>query len=214
MKKNPKRVARAAWRRRLRTLRRFGIAAAAMALVVIVGWWYFLIRPGDQGQAVFLTEIAPNVTLERTDGNTFDLAEHRGQHNVLLYFSEGMGCGACWDQIVDLEADWDRFEALDVELASVMIDPMAEVKAEAQALGISGPIVLDPDKTASEEYGALEASMHPGVKPGHTFVLVNRHGRIIWRWDWIGHGQPMYLEVDELFDSVSEWLKRAGNQAL
>jgi peroxiredoxin Q/BCP len=184
------------------------------ALLVLAGWWYLVIRPGDPGQAVYLTEVAPNVTLERTDGSTFDLAEHRGQHNVLFYFSEGIGCGACWDQIVDLEADWTRFADLDVELASVMIDPTTEVKAEANSRGIGDPIAIDPDKSASEEYGALEASMHPGVKPGHTFVLVNKHGRIIWRWDWVGHGKPMYMEVDELYDSVSSWLERAGDQAL
>ena len=214
MKKSPKRIAQAAWRRRVKTLRRLGIALAGTALLVVAGWWYFAIRPGDPEPAVYLTEVAPSFTLERTDGRTFDLSEHRGEHNVLLYFSEGIGCGACWDQIVDLEADWDRFADLDVELVSIMIDPVAQVESEAESRGIAGPIAIDPDKSASEEYEALEASMHPGVKPGHTFILVNKYGRIIWRWDWTGHGKPMYLEVDELFDSVSSWLERAGDKAL
>ena len=52
--------------------------------------------------------------------------------------------------------------------------------------------------------------MHPGVKPGHTFVLVNKVGQMIWRWDWIGHGKPMYVEVDDLYKDVSTWLQKAG----
>ena len=115
---------------------------------------------------------------------------------------------------MDLEADWWRFEGLDVELVSIMVDSLPELKAEAQARGITGIVASDPDKNASEKYEALEASMHPGAKPGHTFVLVNKYGRIIWRWDWIGHGKPMYMEVDEVFDNLSKWLDQAGNKRL
>ena len=50
----------------------------------------------------------------------------------------------------------------------------------------------------------------PGVKPGHTFVLVNKAGRIVWRWDWIGHGKPMYVEADDLYSDVAERLERSG----
>jgi len=95
-----------------------------------------------------------------------------------------------------------------------MVDPLDELKAEAETRAITGVVASDPDKGASQKYEAMEASMHPGVKPGHTFVLVNTYGRVIWRWDWIGHGKPMYMEVDELFDNVSIWLERAGNKTL
>jgi hypothetical protein len=94
-----------------------------------------------------------------------------------------------------------------------MIDSPEEVAAERARRGIAGDILLDTDRSASMAYDALEASMHPGVKPGHSFILVNTYGLIIWRWDWPGHGSPMYLEVDELYDSVSEWLERSGETA-
>ena len=114
---------------------------------------------------------------------------------------------------MDLEADWDGFAALDVELVSIMVDDLELLQAEAQALGITGIVASDPDKAVSEAYDAMEASMHPGVKPGHTFVLVNKYGKMIWRWDWIGHGKPMYMEVQELYESVALWLERAGDRA-
>jgi len=93
-----------------------------------------------------------------------------------------------------------------------MVDPAPELAAEAEALGVTSTVAYDEDKTVSEAYQALEASMHPGVKPGHTFVLVNKYGRAIWRWDWTGHGKPMYMEVDELYESVQMWLQRAGDR--
>src|SRR3970040_254232 len=52
--------------------------------------------------------------------------------------------------------------------------------------------------------------MHPAVKPGHTFVLLNKAGEMIWRWDWIGHGKPMYVEVDGGYHERSTWPGEAG----
>ncbi len=111
---------------------------------------------------------------------------------------------------MDLEADWTRFQSLDVELVSIMVDPLAQLDAEARDRGITSTVAADEDKTVSNAYEAMQASMHPGAKPGHTFVLVNKEGQMIWRWDWIGHGKPMYVEVDELYQDVAEWLERAG----
>ncbi|MEO6197368.1 MAG: redoxin domain-containing protein [Dehalococcoidia bacterium] len=213
MKKSKELTARAAWRRRAKALRRAGMAIAVTFLLAIVGW-YFLAGTTEHGQPVQMTEVAPNLTLDTINGDKLVLSQHRDEHNVLLFFNEGIGCGGCWDQIVDLEADWIRLQGLDVELVSIMVDSLPELKAEAEDRGITGIVASDPDKSASEKYQALEASMHPGAKPGHTFVLVNKYGRIIWRWDWAGHGNPMYMEVDEVFDNVSRELERAGNKGL
>ncbi len=194
-------------KRRWRVLRRWALAAAALALVV-VGIWLVMRGEGDSGPKEYLRRPAPPFTLPTVAEGQVSLADHLGRHNTLLYFSEGIGCAPCFDQIVDLEADWDRFAALDVELVSIMVDPMEELKAEIASLGIRGIVAADEDKSVSWEYEAMQASMHPGVKPGHTFVLVNKAGQMIWRWDWIGHGKPMYVEVDDLYKDVAEWLKR------
>ena len=93
---------------------------------------------------------------------------------------------------------------------SIMVDPLDMLKADAEELGIKTIVAADEDKAVSNDYDAMEASMHPGVKPGHTFVLVDKAGRIVWRWDWIGHGKPMYVEVDDLYSDVAERLERSG----
>ena len=111
---------------------------------------------------------------------------------------------------MDLEAEWPRFASLDVELVSIMVDPLSELAAEARSLGLNSAIASDAKKEVSTAYDAMEASMHPGVKPGHTFVLVNKVGRIVGRSDWIGHGKPMYMEVDDLYSDVAKWLERSG----
>ena len=111
---------------------------------------------------------------------------------------------------MDLEQDWQRFAALDVQLVSIMVDPLLDLEAEAQARDINSLVAIDEDKRVSKAYRALEASMHPGMKPGHTFVLVDKAGEMVWRWDWPGHGTPMYVEADEVYDAVSGRLEPAS----
>lgn len=107
---------------------------------------------------------------------------------------------------MDLDENWDEFAALDVELVSIMVDPMADLKAESQARGITSLVATDEDMRVSNMYDALEASMHPGMKPGHTFILVDKTGQMVWRWDWPGHGSPMYVDVDDVYQAVSNRL--------
>jgi len=207
MTKTPK--GRQPWWRKKRVQRRLAVAAV-LALTIGAFAWLVVRGEGGSGSGVYLKEPAPQFTLPTVADEEVSLSDHVGRHNVLVYLSEGIGCAPCWDQIVDLEDDWGRFEALDLELVSIMVDPMDEMKAEAQQLGITTTLAADEDKAVSTAYEAMEASMHPGVKPGHTFVLVNKAGEMIWRWDWIGHGKPMYVEVDDLYSDVLKWLERAG----
>lgn len=199
---------RRAWWRRKRAQRWLGASVAALAVVIAVA--VLALRGQSGGPAQYFTEPAPPFTLPTIAGEQVSLSEHLGRHNVLLFFNEGMGCAPCFDQIVDLEADWKRFEALDVELVSIMVDPLDRLKAEAEELGIKTIVAADEDKAVSNDYDAMEASMHPGSKPGHSFILVNKAGQIIWRRDWIGHGKPMYYEVDEIYSDVAERLERSG----
>jgi len=90
-----------------------------------------------------------------------------------------------------------------------MVDPLEQVAAEARQYGLTSTVAVDADLSVSNMYDVLGASMHPGVKPGHTFALVNKAGQIIWRRDWgASDTGMMYTDVEELFELVSEWLQK------
>ncbi len=85
-----KRKKRHGWWQRRKTQRRL---AATASLVVGIGVlaWFVAQSVGDSEPEVYFTEPAPLFTLPTVAGDEFSLVEHRGQHNVLLYFSEGVG---------------------------------------------------------------------------------------------------------------------------
>ena len=92
-----------------------------------------------------------------------------------------------------------------MELISIMVDPPYELMPEAESRGITTTVASDATLRASKDYGALGKSMHPGLKPGHTFILVDK-GIIAWRWDWTEDQGEMYLDVTSLDDQVSQAL--------
>src|SRR4030065_645584 len=63
-------------------------------------------------------------------------------------------------------------------------DPAYKLSPEVEPRGIPTTVASDTPLRASKDYGALGKSMHPGIKPGHSFILVDQTGTITWRWDW------------------------------
>ena len=46
--------------------------------------------------------------------------------------------------------------------------------------------------------------MHPGMTPGHTFILVGKDGNVLWREDY--GSTTMYVQMSELIASVKSAL--------
>ncbi len=72
-----------------KVLRRWALAAAALALAVAGVW--LLARGGGGGPKEYLRTPAPPFTLPTIAGDEVSLSDHLGRHTVLLYFNEGMG---------------------------------------------------------------------------------------------------------------------------
>ena len=112
-------------------------------------------------------------------------------------------------QIVDLQNS-SEFQALNVQVISIARDSVAEMATESVALGITDiPVLSDPDLQVSADYDVLQWAIDNG-EPSHTFVLVNKDGKIVWVKDYGSPDNPertMYVEVDELIGFVKNNLE-------
>jgi peroxiredoxin len=108
-------------------------------------------------------------------------------------------------QVVDLQAD-SHFQSLDVEILSLSPDPLGFWRAEAQKLDVTTPVLSDEGNEVADQYGVMRWAV--GQEPGHTFVLVNKLGKIAWLRDYGGeeHGRVMYVPPDDLVKQVDEHL--------
>ncbi len=85
-----KRKGRHPWWRRRRTQRRLAVAAS-LALAAGITAWLVVQGGGDNEPKEYFVEAASPFTLPTVAGEEFSLADHLGQHSILLYFNEGMG---------------------------------------------------------------------------------------------------------------------------
>lgn len=160
-------------------------------------------------------EEAPPMRLPSTDGDTFDLADARGQR-LMLYFQEGVMCQPCWDQLQDIEARWDEFAAFGIDGAvSITSDPLDVLEGKVALEGLTTPVLSDPGVEVSATYEANDYGMMGTSMNGHSFVIVGPDGTIEWRADYGGAPDyTMYVPVDALLADLGAGLQlspRAAN---
>ena len=149
--------------------------------------------------------VAPDFSLPDVNGTTFRLDEARAKGNTLLFFQEGIQCPACFQQMRDLQREAAKLRALETSLVTITSDSLNDLKAASVRESVVGmPLLSDGNLSASRAYDALVVSMHPGQLPGHTFILVDRSGKVLWRRDY----QEMYVPVDQVLSAVAKGLGR------
>jgi peroxiredoxin len=110
-------------------------------------------------------------------------------------------------QIVDLQDD-PEFQSLDVAFVSIAFDSPEVLRQAGQEFGTTIPLLSDQDHKVSEAYGVLQWAVATG-EPGHTFVLVDEAGEVVWIQDY---GAPenrgvMYVPVEELVNEIRTHLE-------
>lgn len=155
---------------------------------------------------------APALQLPSTDGDMFDLADHRGE-TVLLYFQEGIMCQPCWDQVKDIEQNYGKFEQLGIDqLVTVTTDPLDALKQKVADEKMTTPVLADPGVGASEAWGTAGRGMMGASMNGHSFVLVNEEGVIEWRADYGGAPDyTMYVPVSNILADLRAGLNEQSS---
>ena len=109
-------------------------------------------------------------------------------------------------QVVDLQNS-SSFQSTGAQLISISTDPATQQAPEAQALGITVPMLVD-DGSVTKLYGADKYALANG-EPSHTFALVNANGDLVWFKDYGSPDNPertMYVEVGELVRFIQQAL--------
>ena len=116
----------------------------------------------------------------------------KGQ-KTLVFFSEGVMCQACFEQIKGLEAMQAELDKRGIELVSVTPDTPANLEQAIAQFGIESPMIADDDRSMSAAFNTLGKGMHPDT-PGHAFALIEQ-GNVLWYRDyWLPPDRTMYVE--------------------
>lgn len=185
--------------------------AAGLAVAVVLGGLYAIFRAEQQSNAQAGRpgyyqvgspspgERAPDFTLPDASGDNVTLSDLQGQ-TVLLYFHEGLGCQPCWDQIRDLERESAALEAAGIDkLVSITSAPPDLLAQKMNDDGLESLALADPGLSVIGEYEANQYGMMGDTRAGHSFILLDPDGQIVWRADYGGAPKyTMYLPVEKL----------------
>lgn len=173
------------------------MAWLAGAGIVIAG---FLLLGGRGPSGGAASGAAPDFSLPATDGGTVSLADFRGR-NVLLYFSEGVGCDPCFYQMQDIEQHAADFASAGITVVPVVANSMEATQGEIARFGLSSPYLIDADIGVSNAYGMIGQGMHANL-PGHGFVLIDAAGQLRWKMEY----PSMYVSSADLLSAVDKAL--------
>jgi len=200
----------------MKNANRIFIVVIIIAVLVIIGVVFAVGRNGSGPAAttqsgtpvielvdmnLLLNKPAPDFTLTDKNGVKRRLSDLRGK-TVVLFFNEGLMCyPACWNQMAQLSSDM-RLNTDTVVSYSVVVDSVANWgPAIAQMPELAKAAVLyDTDSAISKKYGMLKAtsSMHYGMFPGHTYIVVDPSGIVRYVFD----DPRMAINNDKLVEEV------------
>ncbi len=167
-----------------------------MAAVLGLGAMLFFGSRSPKGADVPAGGRAPGFTLTSTSGSSVSLSDFSGE-NVLLYFNEGVGCDACFYQMVDLEKNGQQLADAGITVLPIVANPPGQVQGEMDRFGLRTPFLIDADTAVSKAYGVLGKGMHANL-PGHSFVLVDGSGRIRFAREY----PSMYISTADLLAAL------------
>ena len=132
---------------------------------------------------------APFFTTKNLHDSVVTLNDYKGKA-VLLHFW-ATWCLPCIEEMPHMEALWKKYQdkGLVVVAVSVQEKPEGQIKAFAEKLNLSFPILVDPEGSISELY---ELSSMP------TSYLISRDGKVVSRikgtTDWFEPKINQFIE--------------------
>ncbi len=163
------------------------MATRVLVVAAILGAGFLLVRLSDDVPApVGRGGVAPGFSLPELGGAaTIDLADTRGQVVLLNFWATW--CEPCRDEMPSMERLYQGLRGRDFEMLAISVDEdPALVDAFRTELGITFPILLDPNQKISKLYQTM------GFPES---LLVDRDGFLVERYvgprDW---DHPSYAE--------------------
>jgi peroxiredoxin Q/BCP len=122
-------------------------------------------------------DMAPDFSLQGTDGKTHKLSDYRGKKAVVIAWFPKAFTQGCTIECKSLAANGEKIRKYDVAYFMASVDPLEGEggnAAFAKSEGADFPLLSDPTKETATKYGVLNAR---GMASRWTFYI-DKNGRI------------------------------------
>ena len=147
---------------------------------------------------------APVFELPVTMEETWKLANHVGQKNIVLIFFPFAFSPPCHEELCSLRDAFTEYEALNATGIGISVDHPFVLNKWKEELGLQFTLLSDFNKTVGPLYGAFHEQLGPlkGVEKRAAFVI-DRGGNI--QYTWISEDplkMPDFGEIKDVLDEL------------
>jgi peroxiredoxin Q/BCP len=100
-----------------------------------------------------LGDVAPDFTLQGSDGKTYRLSDYHGKQTVVLAWFPKAFTPGCTTECKMMAENGSMLKKFDVAYFTASVDKPAKNKDFAKSVGADYPILSDPDGQLAREYG-------------------------------------------------------------
>lgn len=104
-------------------------------------------------------ERAPTLRLPSGEGREIGLDDYRGRNTVIVWFTKGMACAFCRQQMSQVARGYPRFQAQGAEILEITVTTPDRARFYVDKFKIPFPYLCDPDYQARRAWG-LDARSH------------------------------------------------------
>ena len=108
-----------------------------------------------QSSELVVGDMAPDFTLQASDGNTYTLSDFRGEQAVVIAWYPKAFTRGCTIECKSLAENGDMIREYEVTYFMASVDPLEENIAFAQEHKADFPLLSDPTKETAGAYGVL-----------------------------------------------------------
>ncbi|MEX0740723.1 MAG: peroxiredoxin [Pseudohongiella sp.] len=138
---------------------------------------------------------APDFALQASDGNTYSLSDFVGKQPVILAFFPAAFTGGCTIQCKAIRDSSDEIKSFDVAYFMASVDSVEKNTDFAEEYELDFPVLADPDKTMTADYGVLGASGYAN------------------RWTYYIDAQGIVVQIDKSTNPSSAGTDLANSMA-
>jgi peroxiredoxin Q/BCP len=138
---------------------------ASLVLVAQFSW----------GDSLKVGDMAPDFSLQATDGKTYQLSDFRGVEAVVVAWFPRAYTKGCTIECKSLAENGHLLRKYQVSYFMASVDELEENKGFAAEQKADFPLLSDPDKKTARDYGVLSMG---GWAKRYTFYI-NSEGRIV-----------------------------------
>ena len=179
----------------MKTLSTIGAASAILFAAVL--------SLSSRAEALEVGDKAPDFELPATTGGTIRLSDFFGKKMVLVEFYHADWGPTCTANLMERREDFEKFQALDVQVLAISLDHAYSQASFAQSLGLSFPLLSDfPHGRTVRAYGIdYYEGEAKRLYARPSFFLIDQEGILRGYWGQRPRNPDEILAPDPLVSS-------------